>query len=103
MYTMNENAIHALYKLYAQKNHGKNGKPYSADYMTVYECFQLFKDDCPLNIEREIIHEAFTLCKMTIINETDIKAQEQYRVVQYVEFLELIARIAELHFKNSEM
>ena len=100
---MNENAIRTLYKHYAHMNQGKDGKPHNADFMTVLECYDLFKNDCPLNMPQLTIHHAFALCKMSIVNETDRKAHEQYRALQYVEFLELIARIAELHFKDSEM
>ena len=74
-YTMNEKAITALYNHYAKMNWGVNGKPYNADFMTVNECISLFKFDSPLKLTRGIIRQAFALCKMTVINETDKKSQ----------------------------
>ena len=40
---------------------------------------------------------------MTVVNEADKKSLHQYQIVTHVEFLELIARIADLHFRDSEM
>ena len=75
IYTMNEKALQQLYKTYAEMNWGKNGKPYKADFMTVHECLQLLKFDSPLALERAVIRQAFALCKMTVINESDRKAE----------------------------
>ena len=84
-------------------NQGKNGKPHTADFMTVYECVQLMKYDSPLKLTRATIRQAFALCKMSVINELDKKSQVTYIQITFVEFLEFLARIAELHFKDSEM
>ena len=92
-----------LYKHYSMMNWGQNGKPYNCDFMTVHECIQLFKFDSPLALTRAMIRQAFALCKMTVVNETDKKASVSYMAVAYVEFLELIARIGELYFRDSEM
>ena len=103
MFTMNEKALHQLYRMYGQMNQGKNGKPHTADFMTVYECVQLMKYDSPLKLTRATIRQAFALCKMSVINELDKKSQVTYIQITFVEFLEFLARIAELHFKDSEM
>ena len=100
---MNEKALHQLYRMYGQMNQGKNGKPHTADFMTVYECVQLMKYDSPLKLTRATIRQAFALCKMSVINELDKKSQVTYIQITYVEFLEFLARIAELHFKDTEM
>ena len=100
---MNEKALHQLYRMYGQMNQGKNGKPHTADFMTVYECVQLMKYDSPLKLTRATIRQAFALCKMSVINELDKKSQVTYIQITFVEFLEFLARIAELHFKDSEM
>ena len=71
--------------------------------MTVQECLQLFKFDSPLKLTRGMIRQAFALCKMTIPSELEQKAQTQYLSVSHVEFLELVARVAELYFRDSEM
>ena len=49
-----------------------------------------------------MIRQAFALCKMTVINETDRKSAQQYMAVTPVEFLELIARVADIYFRESE-
>ena len=100
---MNEKALHQLYRMYGQMNQGKNGKPHTADFMTVYECVQLMKYDSPLKLTRATIRQAFALCKMSVINELDKKSQVTYIQITFVEFLEFLARIAELHFKDTEM
>ena len=74
VFTMNEQAITKLYKHYAAMNWGQNGKPYNCDFMTVHECISLFKFDSPLALTRGMIRQAFALCKMTVVNETDKKA-----------------------------
>ena len=56
-----------------------------------------------MKASRTLIKQAFALCKMTVVNETSRKATSQYMAVNYVEFLELIARVAELYFRDSEM
>ena len=40
---------------------------------------------------------------MSVINELDKKSQVTYIQITYVEFLEFIARIAEITFKGSEL
>ena len=40
---------------------------------------------------------------MTVVNEIDRKASDKYLAVTFVEFLELVARIADLYFRDSEM
>ena len=100
---MNAKGITALYKHYAVMNQGKGDKAYNADYMTINECIQLFKLDCPMKLTKGMVKEAYALCKMTIVNEILSKSQDKYKAVEYVEFLEMIARVAQLYFKNSEM
>jgi len=62
----------------------------------------MFKFDSPLALTRGMIRQAFSLCKMTIVNELDKKSAVTYGGVTQVEFLELIARVAELYFRGSE-
>ena len=103
MFTMNEKGLQQLYKEYGKMNQGKNGKPHNAEFMTVTECIQLMKFDSPLKLTRATIRQAFALCKMSVINELDKKSQVTYIQITYVEFLEFIARIAEITFKGSEL
>ena len=59
--------------------------------------------DCLLRVPIDIIKKAFAMCKMTVVNESDSEAIKQYSNISKVEFLEFIARIADLFFKESEM
>ena len=102
VFTMNEQAIGQLYRHYGMMNQGQNGKPFDSQIVTVHEVLQLFKFDSPLALTRGMIRQAFSLCKMTIVNELDKKSTQTYMGVTQVEFLELIARVAELYFRDSE-
>ena len=46
---------------------------------------------------------AFAMSKMTVIEESNAEAAASYHRMVYVEFLEFLARIAELYFADSEM
>ena len=82
---------------------GKGDKTYNADYMVYEDCEKLMKVDCPLKISRYTVREAYALCKMTVISELEEKGIEQYIRLEFVEFLEFIARIADLFFEESEL
>ena len=71
--------------------------------MTYMEVEQMFREDTPLKMSKFMLREAFALCKMTVINELDAAGELQYTKLLYVEFLEFIARIADLFFAGSEM
>lgn len=43
------------------------------------------------------------MCKMSVVDETSNDALKLYAKITFVEFLEFLARIAELNFKGSEM
>ena len=43
------------------------------------------------------------MSKQTVIEETNPDANQAYHKMIYVEFLEFLARIAELYFEGSEM
>ena len=40
---------------------------------------------------------------MSVVEESDIDKIAAYHKLQYVEFLEFLARVAELYFEDSEM
>ena len=63
----------------------------------------MMHDHCMLKVSRYIVREAYALCKMTVVNELDQSGELQYKRLQYVEFLEFLARIADLFFEGSEM
>ena len=43
------------------------------------------------------------MSKQTVVNEQDEKQVVNYERLSFVEFLEWIGRLADLHFKGSEM
>ena len=56
-----------------------------------------------MRLSLPMIKQAFAMCKMTVIDELSFDGQKQYLKLSKVEFLEFIARISELYFKESEM
>ena len=101
--TLNEKALKAIYKEYSTHNRDDILKKYNADYMILEDCVDLLKFHCPLRVSRYLIREAYALSKMTVLAEHDAKAELAYKKLQYVEFLEFLARIADLFFEGSEM
>ena len=71
--------------------------------MSLVECELMMHDHCMLKVSRYIVREAYALCKMTVVNELELSGELQYKKLQYVEFLEFLARIADLFFEGSEM
>ena len=63
----------------------------------------MLRDDSPLRLPGYVIREAFAMSKMTVVNELDAEGRLAYRKLKRVEFLEFLARIADLYFKESEM
>jgi len=59
--------------------------------------------DSGLSISKAAIVEAFSASKQTVVKESDEKAFDTYNQLAYVEFLELMARIAIIFFRDSEM
>ena len=56
----------------------------------------------PLNmIEKDAIY-CYGMCKMTITDEQD-DSTAKYKKLQWVEFLEMIGRVADLKFKGTEL
>ena len=65
---------------------------------SVFECFENdTKQD--LNLSRRQVSQAFALCKMTIPNETE--NMSLYDEITFVEFLELLGRLAVIKFEGS--
>ena len=52
-------------------------------------------------IEKDAIY-CYGMCKMTCVKESD-DSSVQYKRLQFVEFLELIGRIAQLKYKSSAL
>ena len=59
--------------------------------------------DAILPIKKDQIIEAFCLSKQTVVKETDHKSFAGYYKVEFVEYLEVLARISVIFFRDSEM
>ena len=100
---MNLSNVNKLYDAYAKLNQDTEWKPYAHEYICFQDCVQLLKIDSVYKLNKKVIRQAFALCKQTVINELDQEGQVQYLKLSKVEFLEFLARIAELIFMESEL
>ena len=95
LYTMNEGHLRKMYSQYAAKGRGLGTKPFNCDYMELADCVQLFCKDTNVGLHKDVIKYAFVMSKMTVVEETNPDAVDTYGKLLYVEFLEVIARVAE--------
>ena len=70
--------------------------------LEMQDCIKMFSDSV-FDTSHEIIREAFAMSKMTVLNEMDTKNNRSYSYLVFVEFLEFIARVADLSFVDSEL
>ena len=82
---------------------GQGPKAFNCDYMNLADCLRLFCQDKQIGLTPHQIEYAFTMSKMTVVEETHQDALVTYKKLLYVEFLEFIGRIAEQFFEESEM
>jgi hypothetical protein len=69
--------------------------------MSMKNALSFMMKDTALNvIEKDAIY-CYGMCKMTVANEND--KNSQYFELKRVEFLEMIGRVAENKFKNTNM
>ena len=59
--------------------------------------------DCNLGLSHNQVQEAFAMSQMTVISESEEKSWAKYEGCIYVEFLEVIARVADTMFRETEM
>ena len=71
--------------------------------MDLPDCLQLFMKDKKLELQPNQIKAAFVMSKMSIVEESNLDSIKAYDKMQFVEFLEFLARVAELYFEGSEM
>ena len=65
---------------------------------------QRMVNDMDINLNGELVIMAFTLSKQsTVANDFDLSGAQQLSRLNFIEFLEFFARIADLRFLNSEM
>ena len=105
VYTLNEIAIKKVYDRLALMHRGKNGKPDNANWVTYQDIEYFMKVDMKeFGFLKKDIRYVFGMSKMTVIDEfTGQRSDGLYQKLRYVEFLEVLARIAELFFEGSEM
>ena len=60
-------------------------------------------NDSLFDISTETIHYAYAMSKMTVVLEADLKQRGAYKKMNFVEFIEFVARLATLIFKDSEL
>ena len=103
VYTMNEQALRKIYLMKTLEGRDTKLKPHNADWMIVQDCHTLFRNDLPLKLPYKMINEAFGMSQIHMVNEFDKNSLQDYNKLTYLEFLEFLARIAELYFEESEM
>ena len=94
IYTLNEVNLQMLFKKYCKKQEKT---------LTEEDVRNLFIRDTNMPITREMVREAFAMSKQTVINETDRESFATYAKARYVEFLELIGRMANILFRGTEL
>ena len=70
--------------------------------VTPEDCSWFFIKQCKLNLLPKQIFECYAFSKQTIIADHEKDSALKYRKMVFMEFLEMIARIALTYFKNIE-
>lgn len=70
-------------------------------YMTIHNAIDLLEKKAEIGLATKDVIFCFGMSKMTIPNEND--NSERYNILYFVEFLELIGRIADFKFNGSEL
>jgi hypothetical protein len=96
LYTMNEEGIKAVFELICNniEGHVSDSLPPRKHYMDPIDAHWFFKKKLRLGLNKQQIFGCFALSKMTIVQDHNKEENAKYRKLLYVEFLELIARIA---------
>lgn len=71
--------------------------------MPVEKCIKLFTDDTDVGLSLKDAVYCMGMSKMTVINENEQPESKKYKTVAFVEFLEMIARVAQSKFTESEL
>jgi len=104
LYSMNEQNLRNLYSSYVANERGRGIKDNSCQFMVEKDCQKLILADAKLTgLNKYHVTRCFVMSKMSVVEESAPDAVLTYKKLQYVEFLEFLARIAELYFEGSEM
>ena len=60
-------------------------------------------EDSPIEVTRETVYFAYAMSKQTVVNERDKTQYRNYEKLNFVEFMEFLARVTDLTFKGSEL
>ena len=71
--------------------------------MTLEECVKLFTTHLKPSIKEAMVRFAWGMSKMTVQEEMRQTETRGYKQLEFVEFLELICRLAILKFKGSDL
>ena len=69
--------------------------------MTMNDALDMMIRVSPLRLTEKDAFLCYGMCKMTTVNEAE-ESNIKYKRLQFVEFLELIGRIADVKFKGTE-
>ena len=69
--------------------------------MTMNDALDMMIRVSPLRLTEKDAFLCYGMCKMTTVNEAE-ESKIKYKRLQFVEFLELIGRIADVKFKGTE-
>lgn len=74
----------------------------SKRYLGFKECMRLFTEVANLNLSLEQAKLAYGMSKMTVVNAEKLDDQKGCMHMEFVEFLEMVCRVAVTNFKNTE-
>ena len=103
VFSCNEKAMWELHNMLSKSRKDTSKGPRD-DFVTLADCRILFTEDFKiLGLKKADIAAAYAMSKHTVVNEIDARQVSTYNRITYIEFLEFIARVAELFFEGSEM
>jgi len=71
---MNDQNLRELYAKYVAEGKQTCKKDIRIEYMTREDCKLMFKRDTHLDIKEKDIMQAYAMCKMTVVEETNLEA-----------------------------
>ena len=71
LYTMNMDHINLIYSKYSKMNKDTKYKGHNEEYICYLDCVQMLREDSLLKLSNRMIGEAFSMSKMTVINEPE--------------------------------
>lgn len=101
-FTMNEDLIRNVFSFLAKNAQGTDDKAYNEEIVVMSDLLWFFRDQLKYKLRKKDLQAIFGESKMSVLNEQEKTALLKYRQLQYVEFLEFIARLATKIFERSE-